>query len=242
MNIDAALRFLGEVVIYGGGSAAAAYLLFQFLGKSWIESKFAEKLELLRHSQAQELQRLRVEIDSILSGAIKLQEKEFETLPEAWLMLDTAYGNVASLVHPYQESPDLNRYNDVALEEFLADSVLKESQKQEIRIARDKTTKYVEVIFWYRLNKVNDSIRAFHNFIARNSVFFPPELKAKFKAVSSLLWEATVSKKIGHQAQDWKMQDRGWDKVKDEVEPMKNEIEEEIYQRLQSHAKGAGAL
>jgi len=30
-----------------------------------------------------------------------------------------------------------------------------------------------------------------------------------------------VSKEVGHSAQDWKMQNEGWDKVKKEVEPLK---------------------
>ena len=70
------LKFLGEVLIYGGTAAAIAYLLFQYLGKTWIENKFAQRLDQLRHQQALELQRLRVEIDSLLSGVLKLQEKD----------------------------------------------------------------------------------------------------------------------------------------------------------------------
>ena len=235
--MDEAFTLIGEVVAYGGGGAVVAYLIFRFLGSSWIESKFAERLENLRHSQAQELQRVKAEVDSVLSGAIKLQEKEFETLPEAWLKLDTAYGSVASLVSPLQEYPDLNRYTEPALEEFLEDCVLKNSQKDELRRAGDKTLKYQELIFWYQLNDVRKAISDFHNYIARNSVFFPPELKEQFRAISETLWSAIVSKEIGHKARDWDMQDKGWKKVREEVEPTKNEIEQVIYERLQGHGK-----
>ena len=99
---DAVFRLVGEVVAYGGGAAAVAYLVFQFLGKSWIESKLAQRLEQHKHQQALEIQRLRVEIDAMLSGALKLQEREFATLPEAWAKLDEAYGRVAALVSPVQ--------------------------------------------------------------------------------------------------------------------------------------------
>ena len=68
------MTFLLQMLAYGGGSAAVAYLLFQWLGKTWIENKFAQRLDQLRHQQALELQRLRVEIDAMLSGALKLQE------------------------------------------------------------------------------------------------------------------------------------------------------------------------
>lgn len=95
-------EFLESMVAVGGVGAVVAYGLFQFLGRTWIENKFAEKLELYRHQQAIEIQRLRVEIDSMLSGAIKLQDREFEILPKAWEKLDEAYGRVNSLVSPIQ--------------------------------------------------------------------------------------------------------------------------------------------
>jgi len=77
---DYFFKFLGEVIAYGGGAAAIAYILFQYLGKKWIENKFAERLDQLKHQHALGLQRLRVEIDSMLSGTLKLQEREFQFL------------------------------------------------------------------------------------------------------------------------------------------------------------------
>ena len=49
--VDQVLRFLGEVVLYGGGSAAVAFLLFQYLGKGWIDARFAERLEAFKEGQ-----------------------------------------------------------------------------------------------------------------------------------------------------------------------------------------------
>ena len=40
---DQIYKFLGQVIVYGGGAAAFAYLIFQYLGKSWIENKFKQK-------------------------------------------------------------------------------------------------------------------------------------------------------------------------------------------------------
>src|SRR5947209_20195095 len=119
MQPDAVFAFLGQLIVFGGGGAAVAFGLFRFLGSKWIENKFAERLEQLRHTQALELQRLRVEIDSLLSGAIKLQEKEFQTLPEAWIKLDDAFGHISRLTAPYQQYADVDRLNALQLDEFL---------------------------------------------------------------------------------------------------------------------------
>ena len=235
---DAIFAFLGRLIAFGGGGAAVAYLLFQYLGKKWIENKFSERLEQLRHTQALELQRLRVEIDSLLSGVIRLQDKEFQTLPEAWAKLDEAYGQVSQLVSPLQQYADLDRLNSAQLEEFLAGTEFTETQKDELRKEQRKNEKYQELIFRYRFNHVHKAVAELHNYVERNSIFMPPELKMHFDKAANDLWSALVSKEVGHSMKDWKMQNQGWDKVKKEVEPLRKTIEEAIYARLQAHGKG----
>lgn len=134
--VDQVLRFFGEVVLYGGGSATVAYFLFRHLGQRWIEAKFAERLEAFKHEQAKELQRLKVEVESLLSGALKIQDREFTVLPEAWHKLNEAYSLTAWVVSPIQQYPDVSRMADDELEEFLATSELLETQRA--RVARKR--------------------------------------------------------------------------------------------------------
>ena len=228
-------NFLGQVIAYGGGGAVVAYFIFQFLGKSWIENKFSQRLDHLKHQQALELQRLRVEIDALLSGAIKLQDREFQVLPEAWQKLDEAFGLVSWFVHPMQEYPNFNKMNQQQLEEYLASTELTESQKEEMRSSSNKLNTYTDIIFWYRYRKVNSAFADLQNYVARNGIFFPQELKEKFTKISEMLWHALVSKEVGHEANDRQMQREGWKKIKEEAEPIYKAIEVEIQARLQSH-------
>lgn len=232
------MEFLFEIIAYGGGSAAVSYLLFQWLGKTWIENKFKERLDQLRHQQSLELQRLRVEIDAMLSGALKLQEKEFIVLPEAWAKLDEAHVMVTSLVSPLQQYADIDNMSPARLEEFLASTDFSNSDKDEILNAHSKGKQYQEVLFWSRLNKVRKSFGDLQNYVARNGIFLPSELEEKFRRISDMLWSAVVSKEVGHQAQDWKMQREGWDKVSKEAEPLYLDIKSHIHERLQSHSRG----
>ncbi len=234
--MDEILKFLLQLLAYGGGSAAVAYLLFQWLGKTWIENKFAQRLDQLRHQQALELQRLRVEIDAMLSGALKLQEKEFSVLPEAWAKLDEAHGLVSWLVSPMQQYADVNRMTSPQLEEFLAGTEFTESQKDEVRNSRDKGRTYQDILLWHRLYKVKAAFGDLQTYVARNGIFLPSDLEAKFSKIAELLWSAVVSKEVGHEAKDWKMQREGWTKIKEEAEPMYLDIKAHIQTRLQSHA------
>jgi hypothetical protein len=230
-------KFLGEVIAYGGGGAVIAYLLFQYLGKTWIENKFVQHLEQLRHQQAMELQKLRVEIESMLSGAIKLQEKEFQVLPDAWQKLDESHGLVAWLVSPLQEYAAVAKMTPTQLDEFLESCEFTESQKNDIRQSPNKNAAYQEITFWHRLHRTKKAFRDLQSFVARNGIFLRPELKEKFSEISKMLWSAVVSKEVGHEGQDWNMQIEGWKKVEKEAEPLYKSIEADIQARLQSHGR-----
>lgn len=238
MNYSSAiLSFLGQALAYGGGSAVVAYLLFQHLGKGWIENKFSERLDKLRHQQTLELQRLKVEIDGLLSGVIKLQEKEFVVLPEAWGKLYEAYSLVSSFVSPLQQYVDVDRMNSAQIEEFLSTTEFTESNKEEIRSSRARGTTYQNILFWYRLRKVRAGFSDLHTYVARNGIFLPLELKEDFTKIADQLWSAIVSMEVGHEAKDWKMQNKGWEKIQAEAEPLYKAIEAGIQARLQSHAR-----
>jgi len=238
MNItNEILRIFGEIMAYGGGGAAVAYFLFQFFGKNWIENKFAQNLEQHKHAQAIELQRLRVEIDSMLNGAIKIQEKEYEVLPEAWRLLNEAFSLLSNLVAPFQQYPDLDRMNPEQLNEFLDGSELRESQNKEIRASGKKVDKYQELITWHRVNIVKSACIAFNDYIAKNGIFLPPELKQQFDAAKNELWSALIDKEVGHGAKDWKMQYEGWTAIKEKINPLYKSIETGIYARLQAHGR-----
>jgi hypothetical protein len=229
--MDSALRILGEIVAYGGGSAAIAYLLFQWLGKTWIEDKFSQRLEQLRHEQALEIQKLRVEVESLLSGAIKLQEREFEVLPKAWEKLDEAHSKVSWLVAPYQTYADVNRMTDDELEEFLESTAFSEYQKKEIMVSRDRAETYRHLVFIYRAQEVKSTFGDLQAYVARNGIFMDEELKEKMATIADSLWTAIVSKETGHEVKDWEMQRESWDKVKEETEPLYKEIELHIQSR-----------
>ena len=237
MTIEDVLKFAAEVLAVGGGAAAIAYLLFQHLGKAWLDSKFQERLETVRQQHAFELQRLRVEIESLLSGTIKLQEKEFAVLPEAWVKLDEAHGLVSWLCAPFQQYANVERMNDKELDEFLADSEFYESQKERIKDSYEKGNTYRQILFLHRAHRVGKAIAELQNYIARNGIFLQSELKDKFAKIIQILHEAKVSKEVGTEADDWKMQSKGWEKLKEDSDPLYKSIEKDIQARLQAHGK-----
>ena len=224
------------MIAYGGSAAAIGYAFFHILGKKWIENKFEKDLTEHKHLQNVEVQRLRIEIDSLLGGAIKLQDREFEILPVAWEKLDESYWNVCSVVSQGQMYPHVDGMSGRKLEEFLEKTELLESQKDEIRGAANKGKKYQEIIYRYHLSDAKSFLIDLNRFVSRNGIFFPGELKEHFERISKILWSALVSHEIGQgPPRDLKMQKEGDDVIQKEAEPLYKAIASDIQTRLRSH-------
>jgi hypothetical protein len=166
-----------------------------------------------------------------------LQEKEFEVLPQAWEKLYEAHDLVSWLVSPMQQYADVDRMNEKQLDEFLDGTEFTNTQKDEVKTSHTKGKTYQEILFWHRLHKVKGVFGDLQKYVARNGIFFEPELKEKLSEISETLWSAVISKEVGHEARDWKMQNEGWKDIKDKTEPLYKEIEEYIHGRLQAHGR-----
>lgn len=236
---DQVLRFFGEVALYGGGSAAVAFFLFRHLGKGWIEARFAERLEAFKHEQAKELQRLKVEVESLLSGALKIQDREFTVLPEAWHKLNDAYSLTGWVVSHLQEYPAIGSMFDDELEEFLAESELLGTQRARVRASegRDRDKTYQDIIFWHRLGKAKKAVGELQNYTISHGLFLPPPLKQQFAEMRPILWEALADVEVGHDASDNKLRSQAWTEFQEKGKPLHQAIEKNIEQRLHSHAK-----
>ncbi len=238
MDWDAVAAFFGKAVAIGGGSVAVAYGAFVFLSQKWIENTFQARLNALKHAHEKELQRLKVEIDSLLGATLKLQEREFEVLPEAWRLLDEAKSTLAWVVAPMQEYPDLNRMDGPRFEDFMARCELRDIDKQEIRDAHDRNKTYIQKIVWHNIGLVRKAQYALHLYVARNAIFLPMEMKERYEKICSLMISAVAFKQVGHEVEDWKLQTKSWAKLEEEIEPLYQEIEKESRARLRAHADG----
>lgn len=229
-----------EILAYGGGAATVAYLIFRFLGQSWIESKFAQSLANHKHEQDKEIQRLRVKIDSMLSGAIKLQDMEFRILPVAWEKLDKAYTLGLWLASPAQEYPNVGNMTDAELEEYFETSELRNTDKDILRGLKgdDRNIRYQELYYWYKLNTVNVALKDLHNYTAQNGIIFSSELKNKFKEIIETLNSVIAYCRTGHQHNDFELKGKGWPKLQGDGKRLYEDIEQEITNRLRSHSKG----
>lgn len=200
MTAETVLRFIIEVVLASGIVSA----LFLFLGKNWIENRFARRLEAYKREQNQELEHYKYQINALFNRITKIHEREIEVLPATWQKLQEAHGHLARLIQPFRIERELSQMNE---EQF------KEWQNE--------------------YNEISEHFMEFHNYLLYNSIFLSPDLYAEFKAADEIFNAALVKSRIAKQglnAREFTLE--VYEDIYKKTEPIKERIRELVQKRL----------
>jgi hypothetical protein len=191
MDIESiAFKWIANLGLSATVAAASGFATFQFLGKKWLDARFAERLEKFKHDQNQEIERLRYRINALMDRTAKLHQHEFEVLPEVWDKLGIAFTATANFTSRLTSYPDLDRMGEAQYSEFLTTSRLLDWQKDDLRQGGDRNRRYQKMIFWHRLHEVKISHADFHNYFISKGIFIQPDLKEKVRALSNMMYDA----------------------------------------------------
>lgn len=232
---ESVFEFIGQMTIFGGGVAGISFYIFKFLGKNWIETKFNERLENFKHRQDKEIQRLKVEIDSMLSGVLKIQEKEYETLTEAWSKLDDAYRWMGGEVKIIKQYPNLDRMLEAEMEEVLERSVLTNTQKDKVRISNEKGKTFDDEDYRHRVYNVKTKIIDLRTYVIRYGIFMPEDFKLKFDEIIEFIDQTFINYEVGVEIEDYKVRGESWKTWNEEITPLIKQMEIAIRNQLRSH-------
>lgn len=229
----------GQLITYGGGSVAIAYLFFKFLGQTWIEQKFAERLEFAKHELSKEIEKQKLQIDALLNRVNKLHEKEFEILPEIWKLLNEAHNRIQSVEIRLDSHPDFNNMDIKELENFIEHSELNfNAREKDLMLnSKDKTDLYSKIIKNRALRFANISYVEFHNYLTKNQIFICSALKLDLIKIDKIMWDLWTASYIHEAYKD--LESNGYsfvyNKYKENDEPIKklmHDIEGKIHSRL----------
>ena len=171
----------------------------------------------------------------MLSGAIKLQDHEFNVLPEAWEKLVVARDDLRHLTRRLKSAPDLSRWDEQQLENFLVSQDWSELDRKAVRNAPDKNAEFERLRDRRDLQRAGKSFVEFHKYVQRKKIFLPVEIKDSFESVSDNLWKSIFNKDVGLEGKDWRVQAESFEMLQNVIEPAVSKIEKEINRRLTSH-------
>lgn len=219
-----------------GGGAVVAIAIFKVLGQKWIDGRFAKDLEKYKHEQVLQVQRLRIEIDSLLSGSLKLQEKEFESLPVIWEKLDITYRWVRSFASPMQEYPNVGKLSDDALKEFLSSTQFPSWRQAEIIGARDRDRSYQDAVFWQELHSCKLKAQDLRETYERFAIFLPPGLKDLLDKLNEAFHSVLLEKELNHPPNGAQGRDISAI-MQEQINPTRESVRTLIQERLRSHGE-----
>jgi hypothetical protein len=165
---------------------------------TWIEDRFKskqdelnrthqERLSQLNHEYQTKLEAVRSEIQRTFNRVSKVHEKEYEVLPEAWFLLQTAFGTSSNLMNRFMHYIRFATMSDAELDEFLATQPFSDTQKQQIRDAPSPDAKqamYFKAAEATGHDQMMETQRVLRNYVIAKSVFMSKKVFEGFDAVS----------------------------------------------------------
>lgn len=231
-TLDPILKFVGSIVLAGGGLTLIVYQAFKHLAAKWLDARFEERLQELRHEQQKEIEQLRYKVSALLDRAVKLHQREFDVLPEAWSKLNDAYWYVRSFVSPLQSFPDVDRMGAAQQEEFIANCQLQEWEKEELRQEREKTKYYQKAIFWHKLHQANEKSRDAYTYLIKNGIFISEDLRQKFSTIHDLFWNALTEHQMNEEHYVRPRSREKIGKLSSDGDELVKTLERDIHERL----------
>lgn len=234
-EVLAALAALG---VTGIASAGVAYWLFRTFAKGWLDAHFQKDLEAMKAANTREVERLKADLGRYADRATKFHAREYEVLPEAWGLMNKAYGACNSAVSAFQQQADLNRMTAPQLEAWFEGSGLEEFQKDEIRGASDKNEKYSTFRSWKQIGDAERATNQFQNYVILQGVFIDEDLSAKMMGAAMTMRKALISRSMVERMQGYPSradQPDFWLKAMEELEPVEKtvlEVKATVRERL----------
>lgn len=236
------MEYLNNVLIQllaaGGGGAAVFYLFVKKFGERWLEGVFAQKMRNLEHAQNESLAYLKIRLDSHLSGAIKIQEKELQLLPELWEKVHSLLGHIIWLNAPIRNIPNIDDISPQSLEEFVQGLLWSGTQKREL-IEAPQGTKVAMYSRVASLYERSEAMAAYSNFIkcmSLNKIFLSEELCKKLVNFRDESWKCLHLNKMGMENFGSGGLESSRALLKDVLEPLGLEIENAIGERIREHS------
>jgi hypothetical protein len=151
MVLQTILAWLGQLGLTAAAAAAVAFGVFRWLGQRWIQAQYDKQLVALKAAADKELEayradkaeqrdalnrdfqhqsdRLRAEVGRLTDRASQLHRREYESLPEAWGLLNKAFGRVAEAARSGAIYPHFDAADPEAVAHFIDGTDVKRRSK-----------------------------------------------------------------------------------------------------------------
>ena len=241
--------WLSSIGITGLVSATAAWALFRWFGKRWIEEHFAKELEAfkaekqielekLRTEYGRETERLKADLNRFADRATHFHIREYEVLPEAWGLMNKAYSAASNAMSVGQQVPNLDKMGQAHFAAWLEQSGLPQHERDELVSSTDRYQHYWKLRSWQLISEANRAVAEFTNYVILVGIFIDEPLSHKMMKAGNNMSSAMISRSMVERLQGASYatgQTDYWKQAVSElqaIEPVVSEVKQDVRERL----------
>lgn len=206
------------------GAIPTVYLLAKFLGSKWVDAWFVQRLEqnkqtfqreielqkadfqreieASKQSHASDLERIKFERSGIFDRATRLNQREFEIIPQLWKRTTFAHDTLSRAIRRFHSTPDFRVMKEQEAANFIETSNLQDWQKDEMKALPDhlRTAYYADAMIWINLREAESAKAKFNRAYLTGIIFIHPDTVEKFEPIANLFNGALFEYRLERQA------------------------------------------
>lgn len=177
----------------------------------------------ITRKNTKELEELKTKLRIQESKLTTIQQKRIDVYSELWKNIQNTSDFFISFSNPFQQYPDLKNMNEDEVVEFLDGTELSKSHKNAIISNSDKNQKYQDLIFWYRLKRMQAEYTNLYSTFVINKILFSEEQKEVIGELITLFHNALINMRIGGETMNSYKQNSGYEFINKAYTQVKND-------------------
>lgn len=190
MDFDWGFNTVAGVLV--GVVSLAGFLKYvvKYTITKWLDNRFEIRIQKMQHDNELQIKKIEVQLNAKLDRETKINQKDFEIIPEMWVKISEAFRLVNDLNFSIRQQPDLNILNDLEMTELIEICQMSKSEQDAILSSLDKNRAFSQ---WQDKQKFIEASNAHRDsflYLTRNSIILDAELKAKISQLQRLMFAA----------------------------------------------------
>jgi hypothetical protein len=121
---------------------------------------------------------------------MKLHEKEYIVLPEAWFLIKIAFRKTQAAISGMAWPPDVDSMSPKQLASFLEEIGMKDWEIEKFEKSEDKPKYHLEWLYRQKFNEADLAWRKCHDYTEGHGIFMHPPICVKLRNLNQMIWDA----------------------------------------------------
>lgn len=184
------------------GLVLAAFFVIRYVLFKWMDNRFQQSLEAYKiqaqattEQQKHDLQKIledkKYDINSRFDRTTRINQLEFQMLPDLWSHLNDAIIKTQSL-SGIRQYPDVSRLSEEKLKRHLVQMKFTDNQIETVVESNDKDKSYRAIIDAIDHGEAAESFNRFAITMRKSAIFIQPDLFVSFKEFEDIVKSALI--------------------------------------------------